>query len=100
MNEMQEMAEKNNPELQAAFAALDVADKQVCVAWAGYLPSLSVDMFYGIDANQFAVNDRRGCAQPRLRRRRDAEHSGVELGRDPKQSSPGGIAAPSGARSS
>jgi len=54
VNELQEMAAKNNPELQAAFAALSVANKQVSFAKAGYLPSLSVDMFYGIDANQFA----------------------------------------------
>jgi outer membrane protein TolC len=54
MNELQTMAAKNNPELQAAFAALAVASKQVGVARSGYLPSLSVDMFYGIDANQFA----------------------------------------------
>lgn len=55
MNELQAMAAKNNPELQAAFASLAVANKQVGVARAGYLPSLSVDMFYGIDANQFAT---------------------------------------------
>jgi outer membrane protein TolC len=54
VNELQEMAAKNNPELQGAFAALAVTNKQVGVAKAGYLPSLSVDMFYGIDANQFA----------------------------------------------
>jgi outer membrane protein TolC len=54
LNELQTMAAKNNPELQAAFAALGVANKEVSVARAGYLPSLSVDMFYGIDANQFA----------------------------------------------
>ncbi len=54
MNELQTMAATNNPELQAAFAAMAVANKQVGVARAGYLPSLSVDMFYGIDANQFA----------------------------------------------
>ena len=54
MSELQTMAAKSNPELQAAFAALAVANKQVGVAKAGYLPSLSVDMFYGIDANQFA----------------------------------------------
>jgi len=54
------MAAKNNPELQAAFATLTVANKQVGVARAGYLPSLSVDMFYGIDANQFATKDRNG----------------------------------------
>lgn len=56
MNELQAMAAKNNPELQAAFASLDVANKQVGVARAGYLPSLSVGMFYGIDANQFATH--------------------------------------------
>src|SRR5664279_2351783 len=54
MNELQEMAARNNPELQAAFAALAVSNKLVGVARAGYLPTLSVDMFYGIDANQFA----------------------------------------------
>jgi len=54
MNELQTMAAKNNPELQAAFAALAVANKQVGVGKAGYLPSLSVDRFYGIEANRFA----------------------------------------------
>ena len=54
MNEVQQMAAKNNPEVQAAFAALAVANKQLGVAKAGYLPSLSMDMLYGIDANQFA----------------------------------------------
>lgn len=60
MNELQQMAAKNNPELQSAFAALAVANKQVGVAWAGYLPSLSVDMLYGIDANQFAKRSPEG----------------------------------------
>ncbi len=54
MTELQAMAAKNNPELEAAFAALTVANKQVAAARSGYLPSLSVGMFYGIDANQFA----------------------------------------------
>ncbi len=54
MTALQAMAAKNNPELHAAFAALTVANKQVDAARSGYLPSLSVDMFYGIDANQFA----------------------------------------------
>ena len=54
------MAKNNNPELHAAFAALAVADKEVTVARAGHLPSLTVDMFYGIDANQFATDDRNG----------------------------------------
>ena len=58
--DVQEMAKDNNPELQAAFAALAVADKEVTVARAGHLPSLTVDWFYGIDANQFAIYDRNG----------------------------------------
>ena len=58
--DVQEMARNNNPELQAAFAALAVADKQVTVARAGHLPSLTVDWFYGIDANQYAIYDRNG----------------------------------------
>jgi outer membrane protein len=57
----QQLAEKNNPELKAAYAALTVANKEVSVAWAGYLPSLTVDMFYGIDANQFARYNRDGA---------------------------------------
>ncbi len=60
LSDVQEMARNNNPELQAAFAALAVANNQVTVARAGLLPSLTVDWFYGIDANQFAVNDRNG----------------------------------------
>src|SRR5271166_5833493 len=58
--DIQEMAKNNNPELHAAFAALEVADKGVTVARAGHLPSLTVDWFYGIDANQYAIYDRNG----------------------------------------
>jgi outer membrane protein TolC len=61
IGEIQQMAEKNNPELKAAYAAMQVANKEVSVAWAGYLPSLSVDMFYGIDANQFARYNHEGA---------------------------------------
>jgi outer membrane protein TolC len=46
---------KNNPELRAALAAFSVASHQVTAAWGGLLPSLSVDYFYGIDSNQFAI---------------------------------------------
>jgi outer membrane protein TolC len=56
--DVQEMAKNNNPELHAALAALEVADKEVAVARAGHLPSLTVDWLYGIDANQFAAYDR------------------------------------------
>ena len=49
------MAGKNNPELQAAFAAMDVANHEVAVARAAHLPSLVLDYLYGIDANHFAT---------------------------------------------
>jgi outer membrane protein TolC len=51
-----QMAQKNNPELSAALAALDVANHEVAVARAGHLPSLALEYLYGIDANHFAVN--------------------------------------------
>jgi outer membrane protein TolC len=60
LNSLAQLAKNNNPELQAAFAALTVANKEVIVAKAGHLPSLTVDFFYGIDANQFATEDRNG----------------------------------------
>jgi outer membrane protein TolC len=53
--EVEVAAKKNNPELRAALAALEVANHQVTAAWGGLLPSLSLDYFYGIDSNQFAV---------------------------------------------
>jgi outer membrane protein TolC len=53
--EAQAAAAKQNPELRAALAALQEAHQEVAVAWNGFLPSLSLDYFYGIDANQFAT---------------------------------------------
>ncbi len=55
LTEVQDLAGKNNPELQAAFAAMDVANHEVAVARAAHLPTLVLDYFYGIDANQFAT---------------------------------------------
>jgi outer membrane protein TolC len=53
--EVEVAAKKNNPQLQAALAALAVANHQVTAAWGGLLPNLGVDYFYGIDSNQFAI---------------------------------------------
>lgn len=58
--EAEQLAKINNPELRAALAAVTVANKGLTVARAGHLPTLTVDMFYGIDANQFATEDRNG----------------------------------------
>ncbi len=46
---------RNNPDLSAAQAALRQAGKEVTVAWGGVLPSLSLDYWYGIDANRLAT---------------------------------------------
>ena len=53
--EVRQLAERNNPELHAALAALRAADQEVAAAWSGHLPSLSFDYSYGIDANSFAT---------------------------------------------
>jgi outer membrane protein TolC len=54
--EIQAAAANKNPELRAALAALQQAKQDVAVAWNGFLPSVSLDYFYGIDASHFAVN--------------------------------------------
>jgi outer membrane protein TolC len=54
-DEVQTVASDKNPDLRAAIAALRVADQEVSAARSGLLPSLTLDYFYGIDANQFAT---------------------------------------------
>lgn len=46
-----------NPDVGAAEAALRQARAEVSLARAGFLPTLSLDYWYGIDADHFAVND-------------------------------------------
>ena len=58
--EVQTAATKSNPELRVALASLRQTDQEVKVAWTAMLPSVGLDYFYGIDANQFAVRDRSG----------------------------------------
>jgi outer membrane protein TolC len=48
-------AEVKNPELRAATAMLRAAGYEVSAARGGYFPSLTLDYFYGIDANHFAT---------------------------------------------
>jgi outer membrane protein len=53
--EVQAAAARKNPDLRAATSALQAANSEVAMAWNGFLPSLSLDYFYGIDANRFAT---------------------------------------------
>lgn len=55
--EVEAEAKQNNPELAAALAAVRQAQAELTVARAAYLPSLTFDYFYGIDATHFAVNN-------------------------------------------
>jgi outer membrane protein TolC len=46
---------RNNPDFRAAQAALQQASQEVTSAWGGVLPAVTLDYWYGIDANQFAA---------------------------------------------
>jgi outer membrane protein TolC len=54
--EVQQQAARDNPDVRAALAAVREAGADVTASRAGYLPSLSLDYWYGIDAPQFAAN--------------------------------------------
>jgi len=54
--EVQSVAAIKNPELRAALASVQEASRAVKAAWNGFLPSVTIDYFYGIDANQYALN--------------------------------------------
>ncbi len=56
-----QMAAANNPELRSALAALRQSDAEVEGARAAYLPDLTLNFNYGIDAPQFAVNGPEGA---------------------------------------
>ena len=62
LGEVQQQAAKNNPDVRAALETVRAAGFDLTGARAGYLPSLSVDYWYGIDAPQFAVNGPNGVS--------------------------------------
>jgi outer membrane protein TolC len=54
--DVEQAAAKNNLELKSALAALNVSNADVLAARAAYLPDLGMNVTYGIDAPQIAVN--------------------------------------------
>jgi outer membrane protein TolC len=54
--DVEQAAAKNNPELKSAFAQFNVSNADVLTARAALLPDLGLNVTYGIDAPQFAVN--------------------------------------------
>ena len=55
-SEIQTMAERENPDLKAANAALRAAALDVKIARQAFLPTLTADVAYGIEANAFALH--------------------------------------------
>lgn len=53
--EVEQDAANNNPELKSALANLDVNNADVLGARAALLPTLGLNLTYGIDANEFAA---------------------------------------------
>jgi outer membrane protein len=60
--ESTKMAEAGNPEIRAAMAALRQSKYGVSQAKAAFLPTLSFDVDYGIEANAFALSSRVSAA--------------------------------------
>ena len=54
--EIETMGERENPELRAAMEAVRAADLDVKVAHQAFLPTLTMDLVYGIEANAIALN--------------------------------------------
>ena len=65
--EVETQAGNNNPQLRVALASLKAANQEVAVAWNSFLPSLTLDYFYGIDAKHFAVNGFDTASQANVR---------------------------------
>jgi outer membrane protein TolC len=55
LDEMGKLARQNNPEIRAAMATVRQANSGVSVAKAAFLPTVSVDVDYGIESNSFAL---------------------------------------------
>ncbi|HYW66640.1 MAG TPA: TolC family protein [Candidatus Dormibacteraeota bacterium] len=53
--EFEAQAAHENPDIRAALAAVQAAGQDVNAARAGYLPSVSLDYWYGIDAERYAT---------------------------------------------
>ncbi|MBS1857229.1 MAG: TolC family protein [Acidobacteria bacterium] len=58
--EVETLAQKNNPDIRAAQATVTQSTFGVKSARAGFMPTLSLDYFYGIQANQYAIHNPEG----------------------------------------
>ncbi len=56
---VEEMAKRGNPDIRAALETVRQQEFELKSDRAAYLPTLSFDYFYGIDANQYAIWNQR-----------------------------------------
>ncbi len=61
--DLQTRATTNSPDLRVAEATVNQQNYALTSAKSGYLPSVSFDYFYGLDANTFAIHNRFGQNQ-------------------------------------
>jgi len=59
-SQIQALANETSPDLRAAQATLNQEQYGVAIARGAYLPTFSLEYFYGIDAPQFAARDEDG----------------------------------------
>jgi outer membrane protein TolC len=59
-SEIEALAQKNNPDIRAAQATITQQNYGIKSARAGYLPTLSLDYFYGLNANQYTLHNELG----------------------------------------
>ncbi len=79
-------AQNRNPDVRASSASFQAAKFEVASAQSAYLPTLTLDYFYGIDAASLRRARARWNTQPWLFRSRYVEYPYMELGRDAQQS--------------
>ncbi len=58
--EIQTLAGNNSPDIRAAQATVQQNTFAIASAKAGFLPTLSLDYFFGLNANQFAIHNHDG----------------------------------------
>jgi outer membrane protein TolC len=58
--EIEALARNNNPDIRAAQASITQQTYGIKSARAGFLPTLSVDYFYGLNSNQYALHNEFG----------------------------------------
>lgn len=75
MAEVQSQAAASSPDVAAAKANIGAAGYDITVARYAYIPSLALDFFYGINANQLAFRTQHPAADPELAYRQNLGYS-------------------------